>query len=140
MKKFILCQHWNISEKKLLMANKRVGRKKPSPPCWTLPFFAAIFVFKVFFWTADPAEEEPWYGEDNSTDLSVSRVGQQNDSQARELFGLDEDLLSMLRSGTDIKGSEWKATAAIICGGLSISFCILILIAYGDLDKVDIKG
>ena len=118
------------------MANKRGGRRKPSPPCWTLPFFAVIFVVKVFFLTDDPAEEEPWYG-DNSTDLSVSRVGQQNDSQARELFGLDEDLLGMLRSGTDIKGSEWKAVAAIICGALSISFCFLILCAYGDLDKVN---
>ena len=125
------------------MANKRGGRRKPSPPCWTLPFFAVIFVVKVFFLTDDPAEDEPWYG-DNSTDLSVSRVGQQNDSQARELFGLDEDLLVLLRSGTDMKGSEWtdmkgsewKSVAAIICGALSISFCFLILCAYGDIDKV----
>ena len=117
------------------MANKRGGRRKPSPPCWTLPFFAVIFVVKVFFLTDDPAEEEPWYG-DNSTDLSVSRVGQ-NDTQAREFFGLDGDLLDMLRSGTDIKGSEWKSTVAIVFGALSIAFCFLILCAYGDLDQVN---
>lgn len=118
------------------MANKRVGRKRASPPCWTLPFFAAIFVFKVYFLTADPAEEEPWYGEDNSTDHSVSRVGR-NDTQAREFMGLDEDLLVLLRSGPSMdEGSTAKSTAAMVCGAVSIFCCLMILLAYGDIEKV----
>ena len=55
------------------MAQKRAGRKRGSPPCWTLPFFAAIAIYKIFFSFNDPAEEEPW-PEYNATDLvSVSR-------------------------------------------------------------------
>ena len=118
------------------MANKRGGRRKASPPCWTLPFFIAIQI-AVYFLIDHPAEaeEEPWY-EDNSTDLSVSRVGH-NDTQARKFFGLDEDLLGMLRSGTTMDdGSEAKSIAAMVCGAVSIFFCLMILLAYGDIDKV----
>ena len=56
------------------MAQKRVGRKRGSPPCWTLPFFAAIAIFKIFFYTSDdPAEEELWPGNNTTDLLSVSR-------------------------------------------------------------------
>ena len=119
------------------MAQKRVGRKRASPPCWTLPFFAAIFVYKVYFWTEDPEEEELWPA-DNSTDIfSVSRVGD-NDTRVMEFIGLDVEFLNMIRAGHHEDKNKEVSIGAMAVGGLSIVFCFLILSAYGDLDKVNI--
>ena len=118
------------------MANRKVGRKRASPPCWTLPFFGAIFVFKVYFLTDDPPEDEPWYAGDNSTDLSVSRVAS-NDTQVMELFSPDEDLLDMMRS-VDGEGAT-KSLAALVLGSWTFFLCLMILMAYGDMDKVRLK-
>ena len=115
------------------MANRKVGRKRASPPCWTLPFFGAIFIFKVYFSTDDPPEDESWYGE-NSTDLSVSRVAN-NETQVIELFSPDEDLLVLMRS-VDGKGATEKSIAAIVLGSWTFFLCLMILMAYGDMDKV----
>ena len=118
------------------MANRKVGRKRASPPCWTLPFFGAIFIFKVYFLTDDPPEDESWYGE-NSTDLSVSRVAN-NDTQVMELFSLDEDLLVLMRS-EDGEGANGKSIAAIVLGSVTFFLCLMILLAYGDMDKVRLQ-
>ena len=119
------------------MANRKVGgRKRGSLPCWTLPFLGAVFVFEAFFSTDDPPEDEPWYGE-NSTDLSVSRVAS-NDTQVMKLFSPDEDLLDLMMS-VDGKGAKGQSIAALVLGGLTYFFCLLILLAYGDMDKVRLK-
>ena len=118
------------------MANRKVGgRKRGSLPCWLI-FLGGLcgrFVFKLFFSTDDPPEDESWYGE-NSTDLSVSRVAN-NDTQVMELFSLDEDLLVMMRS-EDGEGANGKSIAAIVLGSVSFFLCLMILLAYGDMDKV----
>ena len=120
------------------MANRKVGgRKRGSLPCWTLPFLGAVFVFEVFFSTDDPPEDEPWYEGDNSTDLSVSRVAN-NDTQVMELFSPDEDLLVMMRS-MDGEGANGKSIAAIVLGSVTFFLCLMILMAYGDMDKVRLQ-
>ena len=121
------------------MANRKVGgRKRGSLPCWLI-FLGGLcgrFVFKLFFSTDDPPEDESWYGE-NSTDLSVSR-GANNDSQVMELFSLDEDLLVMMRS-EDGEGANGKSIAAIVLGSVTFFLCLMILMAYGDMDKVRLQ-
>ena len=93
-------------------------------------------VFRVYFLTGDPPEDESWYGE-NSTDLSVSRVAS-NDTQVMELFSPDEDLLIMMRS-VNGKGANGKSIAAIVLGSVTFFLCLMILMAYGDMDKVRLK-
>ena len=121
------------------MANRKVGgRKRGSLPCWLI-FLGGLcgrFVFKLFFSTDDPPEDESWYGE-NSTDLSVSRVAN-NDTQVMELFSLDEDLLVLMRS-EDGEGANGKSIAAIVLGSVTFFLCLMILMAYGDMDKVRLK-
>ena len=118
------------------MANRKVGgRKRGSLPCWTLPFLGAVFVFEAFFSTDDPPEDEPWYGE-NSTDLSVSRVAS-NDTQVMELFSPDENLLDLM--SVDGKRATDKSIAAVVLGSMTFFLCLMILMAYGDMDKVRLQ-
>ena len=121
------------------MANRKVGgRKRGSLPCWLI-FLGGLcgrFVFKLFFSTDDPPEDESWYGE-NSTDLSVSRVAN-NETQVIELFSPDEDLLVLMRS-VDGKGATEKSIAAIVLGSWTFFLCLMILMAYGDMDKVRLQ-
>ena len=93
-------------------------------------------MFKVYFLTDDPPEDEPWYAGDNSTDLSVSRVAS-NDTQVMELFSPDEDLLDMMRS-VDGEGAT-KSIVALVLGSWTFFLCLMILMAYGDMDKVRLK-
>ena len=94
-------------------------------------------MFKVYFLTDDPPEDEPWHEGDNSTDLSVSRVAN-NDTQVMELFSPDEDLLVMMRS-MDGEGANGKSIAAIVLGSVTFFLCLMILMAYGDMDKVRLQ-
>ena len=93
-------------------------------------------MFKVYFLTDDPPEDEPWHEGDNSTDLSVSRVAN-NDTQVMELFSPDEDLLVLL--SVDGKGASDKSIAAIVLGSVTFFLCLMILMAYGDMDKVRLQ-
>ena len=116
------------------MAQNR-GRRRGSPcACWPMVVFGiAVSIFNSFFWKD---EREKFWPADNTTVLSVSRVGA-NDTEMEGIIFMDGELLSLVKLGARRDGEfKGQSIAAIVLGALTIFFCLLIWESYGDYDMV----